>query len=77
MWTLVVHGQGQRMMFTGKLITRDGYQTYYSNVRLTKPVGEYPEGYKFMEAIVNDSNQTVKFANYGTFDTEYSTTVSF
>ena len=54
--------------FKGIEVVRDGYQTYYSNVTLNKPVGLNPVGYKFMEAIRNDSTQQIKFVNYGTFE---------
>lgn len=52
---------------------RDGYKLYYSDVELMFPVNTYPKGYRFMEAIVDEKNGIIKFANYGTFDTEYST----
>jgi len=56
-------------------VYRDGYQLYCTDVQLKYPVGSYPSGYKFMEAIVDESKNTVKFVNYGTFDTEYTTTL--
>lgn len=54
---------------------RDGYKLYYSDVKLLFPVGMYPSGYRFMEAIVDDNNRTIDFINYGSFDTEYKTTI--
>lgn len=66
-------GQMEGVFSQSGSTVRDGYKTYHEEVRLLVPVGLYPAGYKFMEAVVNDKDGMVQFTNYGTFDCEYST----